>query len=139
MIRLITVIVLAATLPPSYKVDDDYTAVRNDVLAQMNAADKNLPKCEAKLDKAQDDLLRLRVHADELRAATRELGEQKRLLKAHITALETVLQRGPTYGDQFVTTWEQIDGGVGLATGYALGTAQCVGMAWVFNQPEFRR
>jgi len=117
MTRMILLTILVATLPPTYNVDDDYTAVRKDVLAQMNLADINLPLCEARLEKAQEDLQAAEANIAELR--------------------ETVLR--PTYGQQFSRGWEQVDGPLGLTTGYVLGTAQCLGMAWVFNQPEFRR
>lgn len=136
--RLALVIALAAALPPSYEVDENYVAVRKDVLAQMDAADKNLPKCEAGLTKAQEDLQTAQKHIDELQAKARELQQHKALLEAHITALETVLQREPSYGDQFVRGWEEVDGPVGLAVGWSVGTFQCIGLAWVFNQDGFR-
>lgn len=129
---------MAGDLPPTKALDDDYTAVRKDVLETMNLADINLPKCEAGLDEAQNDLQAAQAHIVELEAAARQLQSQKALLEAHITALETVLQRQPTYGEQFAGGWEQIDGPLGLATGWTLGTAQCVGLAWVFNQEGFR-
>jgi hypothetical protein len=126
---------IVAGLPPTKPVDDDYTAVRKDVLAKMNLADINLPGCEAGLAKAQNDLQAAQAHIVDLEAAARELQSQKALLKAHITALETVLQREPGFAEG----WEEVDGPLGLAVGWGVGTAQCVGLAWVFNQKGFRR
>lgn len=125
---------MAGDLPPSKPLDDNYTAVRKDVLAKLNAADVNLAKCEARLQKAQEDLRAARDHIAELDAAARELQSQKTLLEAHITTLETMLGREPT----FIEGWEQVDGPLGLATGWGIGTLQCVGLAWVFNQEGFR-
>jgi len=124
--------------PPAYDIDDDYVAVRRDVLANLNAADINLPKCETALDEAQGELVRGQENIDKLSGVIDTLQSQKRVLEAHITALETVMQREPTYGDQFVRGWEKADGPLGLLVGWGVGTAQCIGLAWVFNQEGFR-
>ena len=130
---------MTSNLPPTKPIDDDYTAVRKDVLAKMNLADINLPLCESGLKSAQDELMDAEVRLARMRQAAEELQQQKLTLEAHITALETVLQRPPSYGDQFVMGWERVDGPVGLGVGWGVGTLQCVGLAWVFNQEAFRR
>lgn len=136
--RLVLALILATTLPPTRPVDDDYTAVRKDVLEKMNLSDINLPKCEKALAGAQDELVAAAAQVAELRAAATALQDQKTLLTAHIAALETVLQRGPSVGDQFAMGWERVDAPLGLALGWGIGTAQCVGLAWAFNQPSMR-
>lgn len=120
MMRLVMVLLATAvTLPPTYEVDEDYIAVRRDVLAIMDAAEQNLALCEPALQAAQDDLRALQTEVDGLRAAAEELRAQK-----------AVLEPG------FAEGWEAP---LGLAVGWTLGTAQCVGLAWVFNQDDFRR
>jgi hypothetical protein len=131
---MVMALLAVAAAAPSYEVDEDYIAVRKDVLAVMDAAEQNLARCEPALQAAQDDLRALKTEADGLRAAARELQSQKALLEAHVTALETVLQREPGFAEG----WERVDGPLGLAAGWGLGTAQCVGLAWVFNQDGFR-
>jgi hypothetical protein len=121
--------------PPTKPVDEHYTAVRKDVLAQMNVADINLPKCEAALKDAQAELKKAAVQLDEMERAAQTLQAQKMLLEAHVTTLETMLQRQQS---QFADVWDQIDGPLGLAVGWGVGTAQCVGLAWVFNQPAMK-
>ena len=131
MIRLTLALLIVSTLPPTKPVDENYTAVRNDVLAQMNAADVNLPKCEEALDEAQKELQRAKVEMIELRAAAEALKQQNEILKA-------LIDNRPATGG-FVEAWEQIDGPVGLTLGWGIGTLQCVGLAWVFNQDGFTR
>lgn len=139
MSRLILALVILSLLPPTKPVDDDYTAVRKDVLESLNLADINLPKCEAALAASRDEIVAAQLQIAELRAAAETLQKQKTALEAHITGLESALNREPSYGDQFVRGWERIDGPVGLGVGWGLGTLQCVGLAWVFNQDAFRK
>jgi hypothetical protein len=121
--------------PPTKVVDEHYTAVRKDVLAQMNVADINLPKCESALAGAQVELKKAAVQLDEMERAAQTLQAQKMLLEAHVTTLETLIARQRS---DFSDVWEQVDGPLGLAVGWGVGTAQCVGLAWVFNQPAMK-
>lgn len=125
---------------------ETHTLVRMDVLATLNASDKNLALCEPALDQAQTDLTRakadllsLQKAAIEQRAVIAEYKAQKRVLEAHITKLEGIVCPEPTLGDQLAQGWENVDGVVGIGAGYALGTSMCIGLAYVFNQPAFTR
>ncbi len=149
MTRMMTVLMAVmvtgpADGPPTKSVDSHYTAVRKDVLEKMNLSDINLPLCEQKLGEAQTELQSAQTNVDELKAAADSLQAQKRALEDHVQRLELIIARyevmgGPSVGDQFVRGWEKVDGVVGIGFGYALGTGMCMGTAWVFNQPEFRR
>lgn len=141
-----------ADTPPARAVAKDcyqhraeYTLVRKDVLATLNASDKNLPVCEEGLRQAQDDLtqakadlIALQKAAIELRANVAELKAHKRVLEGHITKLEGMTCPETTWADKIAKGWDNIDGVVGIGTGYALGTGMCIGIAWVFNQPDFQ-
>jgi len=133
--RLLAVLVLLATTgpdngPPTKPGDEHYTQVRKDVLAQLNAADVNLPKCESALISAQKDLQAAAQALKDLKTAADELQAQK-------TVLETALTKATQTRE---STWiEDVDAPVACAGCWTLGTAQCVGLAWVFNQPGFQR
>ena len=132
---------------------EDYRLVRKDVLAQLSADRDNLKTCEPALQGAQgelkqaevdlkqakEDLEKLHAAALEQRAAIAELKAQKKVLEGHITKLEGMTCPDPSLGDQFVQGWESVDGVVGMGTGYVIGMGTCIGVAWVFNQPQFVR
>jgi hypothetical protein len=128
-----------ADRPESYKVDENYVAVRVDVLSVMNVAEDNLAKCELALDGAQEDLQEQAGEIEALRTAAAELGRQKAALAAHVTILEQALARGPTVSSEIAQSLEAMDEELACAGCWALGTLQCVGLAWVFNQADFRR
>jgi len=104
-----------------------HTLVRNDVLAKMDAAEVNLPKCEDALRQAQADL-------QAMKAAAEELQRQKDLLQEHVKLLEQVIQaqpapREPTVADTVGAVWEWVDAPVA----FAAGTGMCIGVAWGLN------
>lgn len=102
----------------------EYTLVRNDVLAALNDADKNLPRAEDSLRKAQEDLRSLKAAADELAA-------QKRVLLDHVARLESVIKhQQPSVGDQVEEAWEWADAPLALVA----GAGMCVGLAWGLNE-----
>lgn len=161
LLALLSLLPLASTVgPAALPVDstcaehaDSYTLVRKDVVSELTSSQKNLPVCEDKLRVAQDDLtaaqealkqakadlIALQKAALEQRAAIAEYKAQRQVLEAHITKLEGMSCPDPTIGDQFVQGWEEVDGLVGMGTGYAIGMGTCIGVAWVFNQPDFVR
>lgn len=112
--------------------DDGYTAVRDDVLATLNAESKLLGECQGELRAAQDDVRRQTAVARDYQTAVAELRRQKAELVEYARLVRD-LAPAPDGG----WGWEDIDGSVGLGTGYVLGTAQCLGLAWAFNQPAF--
>lgn len=143
---LILIAMLAAT-PAGPRVkkiydDEDYVAVRVDAFMAMEAAETNLPICEKSLSQAQKDLGQAQAHVDELHAAAKALEQQKKDLEAHITRLESLVKiyenKSDRIVDQIGQGWEEVDGTVGLVAGWAVGTGQCIGLAYVFNQPAFR-
>lgn len=106
-----------------------HTLVRNDVLAKMDAADENLPKCEATLAKAQADLLalndafdRLRDHVDLLE---RMLKEQREVCAAGRTPAGDV-------EDAVAAAWEWAD----APLAFTAGAGMCVGLAWGLTQVQ---
>jgi peptidoglycan hydrolase CwlO-like protein len=106
----------------------EYTLVRNDVLAGLNDADKNLPAAEAALAKAQSDLRELKAAADDLQ-------RQKAVLLDHVARLESVMasqQRAcePTVADQVAAAWEWAD----APLAFAAGAGMCVGIAFALNE-----
>lgn len=138
--------------PPAAPVDatcvdykDTHVLVRRDVLTELDKSHTKLGLCEQSLSRAQTDMRKLDAHVDSLDSVIGRHESQQKILQEHITHLEHVIQRQNDY----ITTlesarpgfwegaWENVDGMVGLGAGYALGTATCVGMAWVFNQPQF--
>lgn len=123
--------------PPAYVVDSDYTAVRNDVLSRLNAADDKLPACEAALNAAQSDVVALKADGDAARAAVDQLRASVDDHRRHIEYLQSVVES--LRASSTPSLWEDVDGALGVAGGYALGTGMCVGLAWVFNQPAFTR
>lgn len=114
--------------------DDGYTAVRDDVLTRLNTESKLLGECQTALRAGQDDVRRQTAVARDYERAVAELRRQKAELLEHAQALREL---AATADDDGSWSWEDIDGGVGLGTGYVLGTAQCLGLAWAFNQPAF--
>lgn len=134
--------------PASKPIEDDpaYVAVRRDVFEAMNVADINLPKCEASLTDAQSELRRAQTNIDELKAAAEALKTQKQQLLAHIADLDAVIARYRDYTAALTamapdppTWWEEHDATIALVGGWAVGTLQAVGLAWVFNQPALRQ
>ena len=123
--------------PPALAVGADcaayaktHTLVRNDVLAKMDAADVNLPKCEAALAKAQADLLALNAAFDKLQA-------QKTQLVEHVALLERVLkeQREVCYGGAaraVEDAWEWAD----APLAFTAGAGMCIGVAWGLTQVQ---
>jgi hypothetical protein len=108
----------------------DYTLVRNDVLAKMDAAEENLAKAEAALAKAQTDL-------QALDAAFNKLQGQKTLLVEHIDLLERALKdqreaclAGQNASDVAAEAWEWVD----APLSFAAGAGACVGIAWGLTQ-----
>lgn len=136
---LLTVLMATPAGPAALSVDartcgqyvDGYTLVRQDVLASLNDADKNLPAAEAALAGAQADLRTLKAAADELQA-------QKRVLLDHVTRLESVIEQQrlacelgkPGVGDQVAEAWEWAD----APLAFAAGASMCVGLAWGLNE-----
>lgn len=116
---------------------DGYTAVRDDVLAELNAAHDKLPACEQALIGAQDDLMVVKADSVAARAAVDQLRASVGDHRQHIEYLESVIK--DLRKDVSPTLWEDVDATLGVAGGYALGAGMCVGMAWVFNQPAFNR
>lgn len=109
-----------------------HTLVRNDVLAKLDAADVNLPKCEEALTQAQKDLQALKEAADELQ-------RQKALLQQHVKLLEKVIQAQPapqTTPDAVAAAiegaWEWAD----APLAFAAGTGMCIGVAWGLRQTQ---
>lgn len=107
---------------------EDYTLVRDDVLAALNASDKNLPAAEAGLVQAQKDLRDLKAAADELQ-------RQKTVLLDHVTRLESIIDQQrracePTVADQVAAVWEWSD----APLAFAAGAGMCVGLAWGLNE-----
>lgn len=138
MTRLALVLSLVATLPPAKPLDDDYVAVRKDVFQKLEAADANLPVCEQALARAQEQLQAAQLNINDIKAAGDELQRQKKVLDAHVQNLESIIT-GYTDENAFVAGWEEVDGVLGIGLGYVIGTGQCIGLAWVFNQPGFRQ
>ena len=139
------IIILALTAqtagPPTKPLDQDYTAVRQDVLAQLNLSDLNLPVCEKSLVMAQGELERAQINIDDLKKAADELQTQKRVLEDHVLKLESLLahhETRDTAAATMVRGWEQVDAPLACAACWAMGTGQCVGLAWIFNQNGFR-
>ena len=146
VLALVSLLAMAADTPPAALAVDstcvDYaethTLVRKDVVKKLNAADKNLPTCEAGLTSAQTDLEQAKVDlkqakvdlvalqkaALEQRAVIAEYKAQKQVLEGHITKLEGIVCPEPTVGDQLVQGWESVDGVVGMGAGYAFGMGQ---------------
>lgn len=120
--------------PPVKDKPGPYVEVRRDVLDQLNLSDLNLPKCESALKKSGEELLAAADDIKKLREAVKALEKQKQELEAYATQLEAA--KDPS---RIKKGWETVDGSLGLGIGWALGTAQCVGLAYVFNQPAFRR
>lgn len=116
---------------------ETHVLVRNDVLARLDAAEQNLPKAEAALRQAQDDLQALKRAADELQ-------NQKKLLEQHITMLEGAFKAqqavcaatAPTVTDDIqrmaANAWETVD----MPLGFAAGAGMCIGLAWGLNQVQ---
>ena len=139
--------------PPALAVDstceqyaDTHTLVRNDVVKQLNSDHKKLPVCEEHLSSAQKSLTSLKADAQALKKATQEqravIAEykaQKRVLESYIKKLESANCPEPSVLSDIRESWEQVDGMVALGGGYALGTGMCIGLAYVFNQPSFKR
>jgi hypothetical protein len=107
-----------------------HTLIRNDVLAKMDAAEVNLPKCEDALRQAQTDLQALKSAVDELQ-------RQKALLQEHVKLLEKVIQAQPapqtTPNDVAAAiegAWEWAD----APLAFVAGTGMCVGVAWGLTQ-----
>lgn len=106
-----------------------HTLVRNDVLAKMDAAEVNLPKCEDALRQAQTDL-------QALKAAVDELQRQKALLQEHVKLLEAVARVQPpqttpaAVGAAIEDAWEWAD----APLAFVAGTGMCVGVAWGLTQ-----
>lgn len=106
----------------------EYTLVRQDVLAALNDADKNLPAAEAALASAQRDLR-------EMKAAAEELQGQKRVLLDHVARLESVLKQQqqvcePGVAEVIERAWEWGD----APLAFAAGAGMCVGLAWGLNE-----
>lgn len=138
-VLLVTALSLApsqASTPAALPVDgtcsqyaSTHILVRHDVLARLEAADSNLPKAEAALAQAQEDLRALKAAADELQ-------RQKGVLEGHIGLLEKTLdlQRKACASSELAglahATWEAVDATVG----FVAGAGMCVGMVWGLNQ-----
>lgn len=104
---------------------DTHVLVRNDVLANMDAAERNLALAEAALQRAEVDIQALHKAVDELQGQKKTLGE-------HITKLEGSIKElcacpaEKTFSDTLAETWETVDAPVG----WAVGVGMCVGVAW---------
>lgn len=135
-IPFIALLVLPAATPAALDVDatcvnyaETHTLVRNDVLAKMDAAEVNLPKCEDALRQAQTDL-------QALKAAVDELQRQKALLQEHVKLLEAVARVQPpqttpaAVGAAIEGAWEWAD----APLAFVAGTGMCVGVAWGLTQ-----
>ena len=124
---------------------DTHLLVRRDVMETLDKAHTKLGICEPALAVAQDDLGRLQSHITAVEGVVDAHVRQRELLQQHITGLESLITRQNDYirtleesrAGMLAEGWESVDGMVGLGSGYVLGTATCVGMAWVFNQPQF--
>ncbi len=136
-IPFVALLVIPAAPPAALDVDatcvnyaETHTLVRNDVLAKMDAADVNLPKCEEALTQAQKDLQAMKAAADELQ-------RQKALLQEHVKLLEAAIRAQPapqTTPDAVAAAiegaWEWADAPIA----FVAGTGMCVGVAWGLNQ-----
>jgi hypothetical protein len=108
-----------------------HVLVRQDVLAGLNDAEKNLPVAEASLASAQADLRTLKSAAEELQA-------QKRVLLDHVTRLESVIEQQklicelskPNAADMAAEAWEWAD----APLAFGAGAAMCVGIAFSLNE-----
>lgn len=122
-----------------FKYAETHSLVRNDVLERLYAAEQNLPKAEAALDKAQEDLIALKASADELQS-------QKALLQQHIALLEGILKTqqalcsaGPAPAEipnvvskMASDAWETVD----MPLGFVAGAGMCIGVAWGLHQVQ---
>ena len=124
--------------------ESTHTLVRSDVLENLNRSDLTLPRCEQSLSEAQynlqtakNDLRKMQATALEYSSAIATLKAQKDILTRHIQKLESMTCPEANISEQIVRTWEEVDGVAGIGLGYGLGVGTCVGMAWVFNQPDF--
>jgi hypothetical protein len=136
-IPFVVLLALPANTPAALDVDatcvnyaETHTLVRNDVLAKMDAAEVNLPICEAALTQAQADL-------QAMKAAAEELQKQKALLQEHVKMLERVIQAQPapqTTPDAVATAIEGVWEWVDAPVAFAAGTGMCVGVAWGLTQ-----
>lgn len=106
-----------------------HTLVRNDVLAKMDAAEANLPKCEDALRQAQTDL-------QAMKAAVDELQRQKALLQEHVKLLEAVARVQPpqTTPDDVAAAIEGVWEWADAPLAFVAGTGMCVGVAWGLTQ-----
>lgn len=112
----------AANLPAAVQVGDDcrryaetHTLVRDDVLAGMDASDKNLEAAERALKIAQEDL-------DRATKAIDELNRQKKALLEHSDRLEKMLADRPPLD----AAWETID----APAGFIAGAGACIAIVW---------
>lgn len=137
------VLLLVATLatttngPPALKVDQqcslyasDYTLVRNDILARLNASDQNIEVAEKALATAEIDIAKAQAAVDALQV-------QKKALLEHIDALNKVIsaQRETTpasVGAVIEDTIEWVDAPVS----FVAGAGTCVGIAWGLSQVQ---
>lgn len=101
-----------------------YTLVRNDVLAKLDAADQNLPKAEAALKQAQEDI-------QALKSAVDTLADQKTLLQGHISVLEELMKKQPAKPFDLEAAWEFVDGPIS----FAAGAGMCMGIVWGLRYP----
>lgn len=106
-----------------------FVIVPDEMFVVLNAAEGNLEICEKSLTIAATTLVEAQANIDELHLAAITLQQQVKILQG---------MPGPTVGDQATRAWEEVDGVAGLLAGWAVGTGQCIGLAWVFNQPAMK-
>jgi len=135
MLRIgIVALTLFASVPPAaVKVDDtciDYVdthvLIRNDVADTLNKDSLKLESCTAHLKGAQDDLAKLQAHVESLEGIIQIYKDREDVLTKHVEELRA----DPTWIEDY-------DGPTGLLLGWSVGMGQCIGLAWVFNQPAF--
>lgn len=112
----------AANLPAAVEVGDDcrryaetHILIRDDVLAGMDASEKNVQAAERALKVAQEDL-------DKATRAVDELNRQKAALVEHTHRLEKMLADRPPLD----AAWETID----APAGFVAGAGACIAIVW---------
>ncbi len=143
--------VMQATAENCSAHQETHALVKKTTLAELNRSHELLGPCEAITVAAQDnltgakaDLRKLQAANDKLREQVGQLNAQKATLQKHIENLETYTRLvqahqcpEPNVADQLAQSWDNVDGTIGIGAGFLLGTGTCIGMAYVFNQPDF--
>lgn len=130
---------------------ETHALVKKTTLADLNKSHDLLPPCEAMLESSQEtlkqakaDIRKLQAANEKLRGQVAELNAQKKALNTHIEKMNVYIDKvqatqcpEQTVADQAAEAWDHVDGTAGIIVGFAAGTGMCIGMAYVFNQPDF--